>query len=162
MIDSFVAEFLFHNCTHMWENLSINLHPKVAAWTNTKKRSIPLPSASKYDVSSYAYCSAHFTFRRMIVFVQQSILSDKHANYILIWENTPMLDKWPALSADDSSSTRIRVTVLVLLCCQNAGHALLTRYSRVHSIIFLCTWCMYKLLCSCLKNGSGYSARELF
>ena len=34
-------------------------------------------------------------------------------------------------SGDDRLSTRIQLTVLVLLCCQNAGHALLTRYSRV-------------------------------
>ena len=34
-------------------------------------------------------------------------------------------------SNDDKLNARVRLTVLVLLCCQNAGHALLTRYSRV-------------------------------
>lgn len=32
---------------------------------------------------------------------------------------------------DERTNSNIRLTVLVLLCCQNAGHALLTRYSRV-------------------------------
>lgn len=31
---------------------------------------------------------------------------------------------------EESVNLRIRVGVLVLLCCQNAGHALLTRYSQ--------------------------------
>ncbi len=42
-----------------------------------------------------------------------------------------LLEKRGTDSLEEASNTRIRLTVLVLLCCQNAGHALLTRYSRV-------------------------------
>ena len=40
--------------------------------------------------------------------------------------------KLPRSLTDSDSSTNfvIRTTVLILLCCQNAGHALLTRYSQ--------------------------------
>jgi hypothetical protein len=33
-------------------------------------------------------------------------------------------------SSSSVASTRIKFIVLILLCCQNAGHALLTRYSQ--------------------------------
>mmetsp|Transcript_20497 Transcript_20497/g.45611 ORF Transcript_20497/g.45611 Transcript_20497/m.45611 type:complete len:340 (-) Transcript_20497:8-1027(-) len=41
-----------------------------------------------------------------------------------------MIDKKALNAGEDSANAHIRFAVLVLLCCQNAGHALLTRYSR--------------------------------
>lgn len=61
---------------------------------------------------------------------------------------------------NERSSNSIRWTVLILLCCQNAGHALLTRYSRVSVLIRAADDTIH--LISSIILFLGYLKRKLF